>query len=380
MCGRALRLMKHYFYQRFLRVVNSSSSSTRKQLFSSVPQGAKWSPFLWNFDISEMPEAVSSEADVICYADDSGLWYEITKGNKACIIGTINDDLQALVEWGKDNKTTFEASKNSAMVVSRKRKPFDISGARMSGLRMGGCPVEVVKEMRLVGFWFDNKLTFGGMVGRLAKKARSRVGALWRLKPMLNSENLKTMYKSFVRSVMEFGSLAYMSACDSHLEKLNRIQESVSSFCGFTIESLESRREAAAVAMAFKMLDGKTRGDLNHFKPEFGEPLSLNKKRTRSNFTEGPQIKSLVRASSLDSFKRSFLGRMPSIFKKLPIEMRNEGQDISWTRVKKRAKMFLTGKLKCLTKTNHKFYRKSSFDWEAMQREMKEKRISITNK
>ena len=189
-----------------------------------------------------------------------------------------------------------------------------------------------------------------------------------------------------------------MSACDSHLEKLNRIQDSVSSFCGFTIESLESRREAAAMAMAFKMLDGKTRGDLNHFKPEFGEPLSLNKKRTRSDFTEGPQMKSLVRASSLDSFKRSFLGRVPAIFKKLPVEIRNEGQDISWTRVKKRAKMFLTGKLKNLTKTNHKFYRKqlllpgtygtklnqelnaSNFDWEAMQREMKEKRISITNK
>ena len=74
------------------------------------------------------------------------------------------------------------------MVVSRKREPFDISGARMSGLRMSGCPIVVVKEMRLVGFWFDGKLTFGGMIGRLAKKARSRVAALRKLKPMLNSE------------------------------------------------------------------------------------------------------------------------------------------------------------------------------------------------
>ena len=41
---------------------------------------------------------------------------------------------------------------------------------------------------------------------------------------MLNPENLKTTYTSFVRSVMEFGSLAYMSAADSHLERLDRIQ------------------------------------------------------------------------------------------------------------------------------------------------------------
>ena len=129
--------------------------------------------------------------------------------------------------------------------------------------------------MRLAGFWFDSKLTFGGMIGRLAKKARSRVAALRRLKPMLNSENLKTMYTSFVRSVMEFGSLAYMSAVDTHLEKLDRIQKSISSSCGFEVESLESRREAAVVSMAFKMFDGKARGDLNLFKPSFGEPLSL---------------------------------------------------------------------------------------------------------
>ena len=80
--------------------------------------------------------------------------------------------------------------------------------------------------------------------------------------------------------------------------------------------------------------------------------------------------------------------------------MRNEGQRTSWTKVKKRAKLFLTGKLKELQHTNHKFYRKqqqqllpdaystqlnqelnaSEFDWEAMHKEMKEKRISITNK
>ena len=104
MRGRALRLMKHYLYERFLKVVSSASSSTRKQIFSGVPQDAKCSPFLWNFDIFEMPEAVSDKADVICYADDSGLWYEITKENKATLIGTIHDDLQALTEWGEDKK------------------------------------------------------------------------------------------------------------------------------------------------------------------------------------------------------------------------------------------------------------------------------------
>ena len=65
------------------------------------------------------------------------------------------------------------------------------------------------------------------------------------------------MYTSFVRSVMEFGSLAYMSATDTHLEKLDMIQKSISSSCGFEVESLESRREAAVVSMALRCLMAK---------------------------------------------------------------------------------------------------------------------------
>ena len=75
--------------------------------------------------------------------------------------------------------------------------------------------------------------------------------------------------------------------------------EELDNFFFLWFRSLESRREAAAVAMAFKMLDGEARGDLNLFKPGFGEPLSPTKKRTRNDSTEGVQMKSLVRASNL---------------------------------------------------------------------------------
>ena len=117
-----------------------------------------------------------------------------------------------------------------------------------------------------------------------------------------------------------------MSAAESHLKKLDRVQRSVSSSCGFETESLGSRREAAAMSMLCKMLDGKARGDLDLFTPQFGEPLTLSKKRARGDFQEGIQLKSLVRASSLDSFKRSFLGRAPAIWKKLPVELRDLGR------------------------------------------------------
>jgi hypothetical protein len=90
-----------------------------------------------------------------------------------------------------------------------------------------------------------------------------------------------------------------MSAAESHLEKLDRVQRSVSSSCGFETESLGSRREAAVMSMLCKMLDGKPRGDLDLFTPQLGEPLTLSKKRTRGDFQEGIQLKSLAWVSTL---------------------------------------------------------------------------------
>ena len=91
---------------------------------------------------------------------------------------------------------------------------------------MDGAQVERVDEVKLVGFLFDTKLTFSSMIDKLAKKARCRLGALRRLKPVLDQANLMQMYIMFIRSIMEYGSLVYMGAAKSHLDKLDRVQES----------------------------------------------------------------------------------------------------------------------------------------------------------
>lgn len=44
MTGRALKLVKDYLSNGFLRVVCQGDVSSKKQIFSGVPQGAVWSP------------------------------------------------------------------------------------------------------------------------------------------------------------------------------------------------------------------------------------------------------------------------------------------------------------------------------------------------
>ena len=51
---KALKLLHSYLWKRFVQVVHNGDASLVKEIFSGVPQGAKWSPKLWDFDISEM--------------------------------------------------------------------------------------------------------------------------------------------------------------------------------------------------------------------------------------------------------------------------------------------------------------------------------------
>ena len=85
MKGKALKLMKIYLYRRFLQVVAMGKASNLKEIFSGVPQGARWSPGLWNFDIHDLPDHVL-HGELFSYADDLVLWYEITEESRITII------------------------------------------------------------------------------------------------------------------------------------------------------------------------------------------------------------------------------------------------------------------------------------------------------
>jgi hypothetical protein len=326
MRGKALALFKDYLWRRFIRVVSSGDSSSLREIFFDVPQGALWSPSLWDFDISDLPSAVRF-GQLLCYADDLSLWYEIHNGNREVVVDQINADLNSLLAWGEDNRTTFEPTKTHSMLVSLKRSD------RFKGLdkiHMGGVVLEQVSQMKLVGFVFDSKLSWGPMVDRLAAKARSKLGALRRLKPFLSSEVMKLMYTAFIRSGMEYGSLLYMGAADSHLSKLDRVQLSAQKLAGFEVESLRSRRDAACLSLACKLLDGKGRGSLNDFCP------SLIQVQARSRHQQGGlQLEMPVKPSKypLECFRRSFLFRMPQIWASVPQELILKYEHLSWCKL-----------------------------------------------
>ena len=51
---------------------------------------------------------------------------------------------------------------------------------------------------------------------KVSTKAKAKLAAIFRLRQHLDSSNMETMYKSFVRSIIEYDNLEYMAATKTH--------------------------------------------------------------------------------------------------------------------------------------------------------------------
>ena len=278
------------------------------------------------------------------------------------------------MDWGADNRTTFEPKKTHSMVISKKEKrAFD-----PTGIVMGGREVKQVQEMKLVGFTFDAKLNWSAMVKGLAKKARTRVDAIRRMARSLDSKNMLTMYSAFVRPILEYGNTLFMGAKPTHLSKLDRVQQTMERIGGFKAEPLAARREAALIALTLKQLAGDCRELLQEYapvlvtvkvpeekvarsrragivRPDYSEKSQSH--RTSSSSGEivkvdvtaapGLQVKAPSKRpkhlGTLDVYRDSAAGSLPEIWAKLPQSLVLQGKEKGWRKITKRCKDFLIG-------------------------------------
>ena len=317
-------------------MVANGVKSKGHRIFSGVPQGGKWSAPLWDFEISTLQD-LDIYGLLISYADDCSLLYEVTDQNREILIDDINGDLQKLEEWGVLWHVSFAPDKTHSLLVSRRHSPFDISGIHFMSE-----PVGEVKEMKLVGFILDNKWTFEPMLKHVSKKGRSKLGAIFRLRHHLDSANLEIMYKSFVRSSLEYGNLEYLSAAPTHMLKLDKIQAAAERFGGFQVESLSSRREASLIGFLFKLLDGDGRGELNTYIPVLDTHYP-----TFASRHDYETIHLKDRFDSRDTskqFDRSVEGQASKVWSKLPQDILQKGQVDGWQSITKDCQRFLTGK------------------------------------
>ena len=109
--------------------------------------------------------------------------------------------------------------------------------------------------IKLLGVTFDPKLSFAEHIRAVSIHGKQRLGLLRRAAPYVSREGRLTVYKGFVRPVLEYAPLVWMGAAPSHLSRLDSIQRRALRIIGpgTALQSLSLRRNVAALTYTYKL-------------------------------------------------------------------------------------------------------------------------------
>ena len=115
--------------------------------------------------------------------------------------------------------------------------------------------MEEVQELKLLGVLFDPSLSFRCHIRQLAVRGNQRLGFLRKALPLLDSRSRATVYRGFIRPVLEYCSLVWMGATPSTLGLLDAVQHRALRYIGpgAYLPSLHIRRQVGALAYLYKL-------------------------------------------------------------------------------------------------------------------------------
>jgi hypothetical protein len=120
------------------------------------------------------------------------------------------------LEWSKRWNIRINEYKTQSIYFSHKIRPPE------SFLTINGQNIQFVNNVKYLGVIFDRKITWGLHIKTIETKAFRA----------FKSEHLRaniklTLYKALIQSIMTYASLAWEFAANTHLLKLQRLQNKV---------------------------------------------------------------------------------------------------------------------------------------------------------
>lgn len=201
----------HFFH-------NGSSKFIRYSYFG-LPQGSCLSPFLYNLFTSDISSVIPNGCYFYQFSDDKVI--SISGNNREIIRHFMQCALNNIEIWANNNGFSFSVSKTKFILFSRKRSIVNIN------LYLNGHEIEQVDDYKYLGIWFDSKLLWKKHIQYIqiicAKRInflRTITGTWWGAHPT----DLITLYKTTIRSSIEYGCFTFVNASQSHFCKLEKIQ------------------------------------------------------------------------------------------------------------------------------------------------------------
>ena len=199
---------------RLQKVTVGGCDSSWYPVTSGIPQGSVLGPILFVLYINDLPDLVDSDA--FLFADDTKVYRIITDTADS---GVLQSDLNKLDKWSDTWLIKYNASKCKHMNIGGKS-----TNMVKSKYELNGQELETVTLEKDIGLYIDEKLSFENHICEKVKKANSMFGMIRRNFQFLDEDMFIPLYKTYVRSHLDFASSVWAPYKIKHIEQLESVQ------------------------------------------------------------------------------------------------------------------------------------------------------------
>jgi hypothetical protein len=225
--GRLPELVSSFLANRYFRVrIGSCLSNLHKQEMG-VPQGSILSVTLFTLKINSIVKSLPPNIQCSLYVDDFLICYRSKNMNS--IERLLQLCLNNIQSWADENGFQFSKTKTVCMHFCQKYTLHNDPD-----IKIYGSTIPVVEEYKFLGLYFDKKLNFIPHIRYLKNRC---LKAMNLLKVVAHKDwgadcaTLLKLYRSLVRSKLDYGCIVYGSARDSYLQSLDRVQNAALRIC-----------------------------------------------------------------------------------------------------------------------------------------------------
>lgn len=201
--GVALSILTAFLSNRSQRTVINGKSSDWHIIEAGVPQGSVLGPLLFLIYINDLINGMKSDARI--FADDTSLFIVVDDPQAAHEL--LSHDLRLVESWATQWRMSFnpDVTKPPVEVIfsTKQLKP------NHPLLIFNGTPLHRADEHKHLGLILDSKLSFVSHTNELIKKGNKAVSVLKCISRYVPRRSLDQIYKSFVRSKVEYGDVIF---------------------------------------------------------------------------------------------------------------------------------------------------------------------------
>ena len=275
--GNLSCFIQNFLDNRSFRVRSGTTISQSVSQECGVPQGSILSVTLFMLKINSITQCLEDGVGCSLFVDDFAMYY--SGKNMAHIERKLQHCLNKVQTWATENGFSFSKEKTVCVHFCQKRSLHLDPEVHLNNVQ-----IPVVEQTKFLGLIFDKNLSFIPHITYLRKKCEKALNILKVVSKMdwgADSSTLLKLYRSLIRSKLDYGCAVYGSARQSYLKTLNTIQNQALRIClrafrTSPINSLEVvasepplyiRREKLSLMYAQKLLslpDNPNYDDLLH--------------------------------------------------------------------------------------------------------------------